>query len=447
MSISNPFLARFDLQPALINELMVSQFESCLHEVAKLNARLEADTSAPKMAGNDNADGFWFAADDWRSMLRPYNVKDGILQIPVKGVLLHDFPYAFGSYATGYDYIWRAFSRGIKDRDVKGIALICDTPGGEVAGCFTLVDRMFAMKGQKPVRGFAMESAYSAGYAVISVSDTITVSRTGGVGSIGVVTAHVDYSEALAKQGVKVTFIHFGAHKVDGNPYEPLPKAVEARIQARIDELGEIFVQTVARNRGMDEKTIRDTEALTFTATQAVSNKLADDIGSLDDAIAAFAADLSLETEDEEMAMTAEEKAAADLAAENARTEGVKTGKAEGAKSERERILAIVNSDEGKKRPTMAMKMATGDKFAALDSDTIISMLADMPEEKAETAAPKKEDDKASKGKDGAAQDFAKAMGKDNPNLGETEGKETAEVPRHERALRLMGRGKDSKAA
>lgn len=416
MATNNPFLARFDLQPALINELMVSQFESCLHEVAKLNARLEADTTAPKMAANDD---FWFADDDWRSMLRPYNVKDGVLQIPVKGVLLHDFPYAWGSYATGYDYIWRAYQRGMSDDNVKGIALICDTPGGEVAGNFTLVDRMYVLRDKKEVRAFAMESAYSAGYSIASVAKKIVVSRTGGVGSIGVVTAHVDYSEAMAKEGVKVTFIHFGAHKVDGNPYEPLPKAVQARIQARIDELGGIFVQTVARNRGMDEKAIRDTEALTFTATQAVSNGLADEVGSLDDAIAAFAADLSLETEDEEMAMTAEEKAAADLAAENARTEGMNKGKAEGAKSERERILAIVNSDEGKKRPTMAMKMATGDKFAALDSDTVVSMLADMPEEKAETPAPKQEDATAPKGKDGAAKDFANAMDSTgNPNVG-----------------------------
>lgn len=440
MAISNPFLARFDLQPSLLNEMMVSQFESCLHEVAKLNSRLEADMSAPQMAADDNADGFWFADTDWRSMLRPYNVKDGILQIPVKGVLLHDFPYAFGSYATGYDYIWRAYSRGMGDDNVKGIALIEDSPGGEVAGCFVLVDRMYAMRDKKPVRAYAMESAYSAAYAVASVADKIVVSRTGGVGSIGVVTAHVDYSEALKKDGVKVTFIKFGEHKTDGNPYEPLPKAVQARIQARIDELGEIFVQTVARNRGMDEKVIRDTEALTYTATQAVSNGLADEVGTLDDAIAAFAADLSLETEDEEMAMTAEEKAAADQAAASAREEGVATGRAEGAKAERTRINAIINSDEGKKRPTMAQKLATKDQFAALDAATIIEMLADMPLEQA-TAPAVQTDPNAPKGKEGAAADFVNAMGKDNPELGE-QAKEGVDkdLPRHERALRAAGK-------
>ncbi len=431
----NPFLAAFDQTQALIAPTGQARFESCLYQVMLTSARLESATDKPKMAADD---GFWFADDDWRSMLRPYIVKNGMLQIPVKGVLLHDFPYQLLSYATGYEYIWRAFERGMGDAEVKGIALICDTPGGAVAGNFDLVDKMYARRGEKPIRAFAMESAYSAGYSIASVADKVVVSRTGGVGSIGVVTVHVDYSKSLEENGIKVTFIHFGKHKVDGNPYEPLPDDVKARIQARIDELGEVFVQTVARNRGMDADVVRATEALTYTASQAVSNGLADEIGSLDDAVAAFAADLSLETKDEEMAMTEEEKKAAEQAAASAREEGTAAGRTEGAKAERTRINAIINSDEGKKRPTMALKMATNEKFAALDADTIVEMLADLPEEKATAAPPAAT---GAKGKDGAAADFANAMRKDNPELGEQASTdEEKEIPRHERALRAMGK-------
>ena len=373
---NNPLLARFDGKPFLVAPEMQTVFEACLSQAAVQMTRIEADTTKPQMS-----DDFWFSSDDWRSAYRPYIVKNGVLQIPVKGVLLHDFPWQLGSWATGYDYIWRAFQRGIGDMNVKGIALVEDSPGGEVAGNFDMVDKMFAMRGKKPVRAYAMESAYSAAYSIASVADTITVSRTGGVGSIGVVTAHVDYSKAMDERGVKVTFIHFGKHKVDGNPYQPLPDDVKSRIQERIDELGQVFVATVARNRGMDEQAIRDTEALTFTATQAVSNGLADAIGSFEDAIAAFAADLSLEDEDEKM--TEEEKAALALAA---KTEGVNEGKATGASEERERIRAIVNSDAGKARPATALKMALNDKFASVEASAVVEMLADLPEEKA--AAP-----------------------------------------------------------
>lgn len=377
----NPFLTRFDQVPSLLSPELQGIFESSLHQTSNLMTRIANDNTKPKMVSGDD---FWYAEDDWRASFRPYTVKDGILQIPVKGVLLHDFPYQLGGWATGYAYIWKAFERGMNDPEVKGIALICDTPGGEVAGNFVLVDKMFAYRGVKPIQGFAMESAYSAGYSIISVADKITVSRTGGVGSIGVVTMHVDVSKMMEEWGYKVTFIFAGKHKVDGNPYEALSSDVRERIQARIDELYGVFVSTVARNRGMDEQAIRDTEALTFTATQATSNGLADAIGSLDDAIAAFAVDLSLNEEDENMADFTQ--AQYDEGTTTARAEGLSAGRAEGAKGERTRITAIMESEEGKKRPIAAKAAAFDTEMTA---EAAVAFLAKLPEEKAETPAPK----------------------------------------------------------
>ncbi len=436
---NNPLVARFDSTPSLVAAECQTLFQSCLHQAASVTAHIEArtreDAVAPQMA-----DEFWFHPDDWRAQFRPYVVKDGVLHIPVKGVLLHNFPYAIGSWATGYHYIWKAFERGLSDGSVKGIALLIDSPGGEVAGNFDLVDKMFAARGTKSVRAYASESAYSAAYSIASVADTITVSRTGGVGSIGVVTAHVDYSQAMAKEGVKLTFIHAGKHKVDGNPYEPLKPEVKERIKTRIDELYAVFVLTVARNRGMNEEKVRDTEALTFTATQAVSIGLADEIGSFEDAVAAFAADLSLNDEDEQMSekeKTAAVQAASTEALDAARAEGFAAGKAEGkaegvkegAAAERTRINAILGSEEGKKRPKAALSAALKTEMSAEAAD---AFLADLDEEKAVTPA-------ASKGKTGAAQDFATAMNNaEHPELGAPDASEgEKQSSRAERAATL----------
>lgn len=351
----NSLLASFDLQPSLIAVEMKGMFEACLARASSILESIEKAEAPAVMA-----DDFWFDASDWRSVYRPYIVKDGILHIPVKGVLLHGFGYQLGSWATGYPYIWKAFERGLADGNVRGIALIIDSPGGHVAGNFDLVDKMFAKRGEKPVRAFAAESAYSAAYSIASAADKIVVSRTGGVGSIGVVTFHVDISKAVDAAGIKITFIHAGKHKVDGNAYEALPDDVKERIQARIDELYEVFVSTVARNRGMDEKAIRKTEALTFTATQALSNGLADEIGSLEDATAAFAAELFPDDGDEEMSNQdkAADKAALDAARAEGRTEGEKAGREAGVKegttAERSRIKAILGSEEAKGREDLA---------------------------------------------------------------------------------------------
>lgn len=362
---TNPLMARFAGEPALVEESMGERFESCLMQAA---AQPDFDRLMTERA--DGSDDFWPQPDTWQARYRPYVIKDGILQIPVKGVLLHDFPYALGDWATGYDYIWQAFKRGCGDfatGTIKGIALLCDTPGGMVAGCFDAADKMVALKEQVgvPVRGFAHEMAYSAGYAIISVADHIVVSRTGGVGSIGVVTSHMDASGAYEKMGLKITFIFAGKHKVDGNATEALPDDVKARIQSRIDELYQVFVSAVARNRGMDEQAVRDTEALTFTASQATSNGLADSIGSIEDAMSAFAGfldDLSNNNGEEAMAeanASAVDQAALDAARAEGRAEGHAAGMTEGATAERTRIGAILGSEEAKDRNELALYFAT----------------------------------------------------------------------------------------
>lgn len=386
MSTHNPFMGRFADEPALVEPDKAARFESNLQSLAAHPKATEL-LSGDYMATGD----FWQDDGGW---CRPYVVQDGILQIPVKGVLLNNFPYQLYDWATGYEYIWEAFKRGCGEYatgSIKGIALVCDTPGGMVAGCFDTTDKMTALKSQTgvPVWGFAHESAYSAGYAVISIADKIAVSRTGGVGSIGVVTSHVDLSVMYEKAGIKVTFIHAGKHKVDGNATEPLPAEVKARIQARIDELYDVFVSAVARNRGMEEQAVRDTEALCFTATQAVSNGLADSIGSLEDATSAFAGFLDDQSEqngEDDMADAAKstvDQAVHESAVATARSEGHAAGVAEGATAAQTRISAILGSDEAKGREAQANHIAFKTSMSAEDAVSLLAASA-----KAEPAAP-----------------------------------------------------------
>ncbi|HYD07251.1 MAG TPA: S49 family peptidase [Reyranella sp.] len=378
-------LSRF-ANAALVAPEMRQVFEGCLAGAAgvdKISTMLEMRVAAD--------DGFWPSPDSWMAQYRPYIVNDAILQIPVKGVLLNDFGFQVGNWLTGYKYILRAFQRGMEDANVKGIALIVHSPGGVVAECFDVVDKMFAMRGTKPVRAFAAEAAYSGAYAIASVADIgrFNVSRTGGVGSIGVVTTHMDVSQAMANAGYKITFVHAGKHKVDGNPYQPLPEDVKARYQAHVNDLWEVFINTVARNRGLNPKKVKDTEAACFGATEAVSNGLADTIGTLDDALAAYAVDLSTPDDGEDEMSKQDESAANQAAIDQARAEGVESGRKEGvtqgATAERARINAIIDSDEGKKRPKAAASAALK---TGMTVDEAKAFLVILPEEKAEVAQP-----------------------------------------------------------
>lgn len=410
-------LARFKEGAVLVSPEHQASFEGCMSALAKL-------PDLPKMMTDMASDEFWYRPDDWRSFYRPYLVKDGILTIPVKGVLLHDFPWQIGSWATGYRYIEKALERGLEDASVRGIILHCHSPGGDVAGCFEVVDKIFAARGRKPIRAFAHEAAYSAAYAIASAASKIVVSRTGGVGSIGVVTAHFDVSKMLDDIGYKITFIHFGKHKVDGNPYEPLPDEVKARIQARIDGLGQVFVASVARNRRMEEQAVRDTEALTYSADEALSIGLADSIGPLDDAVAEFSADLSNPEGDEQMADYTQ--AQLDEAVASATANSTTAGKAAGVQEERGRITAILASDEGKKRPKAALS-------AALKTDMTVdqanAFLADLAEEKP-AAATEQSDNK---------QKFDANMTNGAPNIGAEGGGEEQGTSRAKRTAAAVG--------
>lgn len=246
------------------------------------------------MFANGGARAFLEEADDGsQAQYKPYDVAEGVARIPIEGTLVHKLgtlhPF---SGMTGYDGIRVLLKLALDDADVKAIMLDIDSPGGEVAGCFDLVDAIYEARGSKPIWAVLTESAYSAAYAIASAADRIIVPRTGGTGSVGVICMHVDMSQALSKAGINVTLIHYGALKADGNEFNPLPKQTLARFQADVDAMGEIFVETVARNRDLTPKRVRGTQAGTFLGADGVEIGFADAVMAPDEAFASLLEEL-----------------------------------------------------------------------------------------------------------------------------------------------------------
>ena len=221
----------------------------------------------------------------------PYPVVDGIAVIEISGVLIHRGGWiGQSSGQTSYEGIAAQIEAAADDPAVRGLALEVDSFGGEVAGVFDLADRIRAIRGRKPVWAFIAEHAFSAGYALASQADRILLPRTGALGSIGVVVLHADMSGQLDQDGVRVTLVHSGQHKVDGNPYQPLPEAVRDDIQREIDVLRFLFAETVAAGRAgrLSQEAALATEAATYRGVDAVAAGLADEITDLAQGFAAF---------------------------------------------------------------------------------------------------------------------------------------------------------------
>jgi len=224
---------------------------------------------------------------------RGYDTVEGVALIPIEGTLVQKLgtlrPY---SGMTGYDGIRQNLFEALADPDVKAIVFDIDSPGGEVAGCFDLVDTIYNVRGEKPIWAVLDECAYSAAYAIASAADRITVPRTGGSGSVGVICMHVDLTQALAKEGISVRVIRYGAQKAEGGPYESLADEALGRIQADINAMGELFVETVARNRNLAADVVRGQEAATFRGELGVAQGLADAVMAPDAAFQALLAEL-----------------------------------------------------------------------------------------------------------------------------------------------------------
>jgi len=154
------------------------------------------------------------------------------------------------------------------------------------------VDTIFAARGGKPVWAIQSENSYSAAYAIASACDRVFVPRTGGTGSVGVIYMHVDMSKALSTAGLEVTLITYGDLKADGTDVLPLSKRAFEQLLADVTTVGELFVDTVARNRGLKASVVRGTQATTFLGAQGVEIGFADAVMAPDAAFRALLAEL-----------------------------------------------------------------------------------------------------------------------------------------------------------
>ncbi|WP_264685912.1 S49 family peptidase [Wolbachia endosymbiont (group B) of Pyrgus malvae] len=179
---------------------------------------------------------------------------------------------------TSYENIHEEIESALEDKSIETILLDIDSPGGEVNGVFDLADFIYGVRGKKRIIAIANDDAYSAAYAIASSAEKVFVCRTSGVGSIGVIASHIDQSGFDEKQGIKYTTIFAGKRKNDLNPHEPMTSESLESLQKEVDRLYEMFVQLIARNRGLSIEKIRSTEAGLYFGEKAVEIGLADGV-------------------------------------------------------------------------------------------------------------------------------------------------------------------------
>lgn len=330
-----------------------------------------------------------------RERSKPFLFNDGIAFIPMRGTLVHRNGDPW--YGTrGYDDIRREFDSAMADPDVAGIVFDIHSGGGMVYGNFELAEHIRKGRDTKPSLSVVNAGAMSGAYSLGSSAKRMVSTPSGDSGSIGVLTMHVDMSKALEKFGVAISLIHAGEHKVDGNPFNPLPDSVRADMQARLDGMWQKFISTVAINRGMSEQAIRDTQARVYQADDAVKIGLVDAVMSPQDAIATFRAEVfGSTTNDRSATMSDTKKTDAtveqkkdDAQVENKTTDatvdaGNKNEQVDAGAAMQARCAAITGCEEAKGREGLANHIAFK---TTMSVDEAKSMLAASPKQTATSA-------------------------------------------------------------
>lgn len=237
----------------------------------------------PRLFGGDRLD-----AAEAMPEPAPYIVTpSGIAVIPVVGTLVNRTAgLAALSGLTSYQRLAGHLAQAARDPAVRGLLLDVDSAGGEAGGVFDLADQVASLRGIKPVYALAAEACFSAAYALAGGAERLYVTRTAGVGSVGVVALHLDQSAADEQAGRHYEYVFAGERKVDGNPHAPLSEGARAALQGEVDRLQGLFVAHVARCRGLNEAEVRNQQAALYFGTNAVSAGLADQVGTLASALA-----------------------------------------------------------------------------------------------------------------------------------------------------------------
>lgn len=172
------------------------------------------------------------------------------------------------------------------DPSVKAIVLRINSPGGSVAPVQEIYRELTKLK--KPIIASMGGTAASGGYYIACASDTIVANPGTLTGSIGVIMQFTKLKGLYEKVGLEQQVIKSGQFKDAGSIFRDLTDEEIAILQGTVDDVYNQFVDAISESRE-DRLTRNEVTNLAdgriFSGKQALTHKLVDQLGNLQDAI------------------------------------------------------------------------------------------------------------------------------------------------------------------
>jgi len=217
--------------------------------------------------------------------------RDKILLLDISGMLLEQSPtrwLGLGGPVSLPTRIKEELKKASKDKRVKAVVLRLHSPGGTVNAADLIYHELVQFKEDHQVKmvAWVMGLAASGGYYVAQAADTIVAQPTSIIGSIGVLALKFNVKGLMDKLGVDTELVKAGELKDLWSPFRPATSQEEFLMQGIIDDFYGRFVTVVAENRQLSRsEVLKCADGRIFTASQALTHRLIDKVGYLDEAL------------------------------------------------------------------------------------------------------------------------------------------------------------------
>lgn len=193
--------------------------------------------------------------------------------------------------SIGADSTSRLLRRALNDESVAAVVLRVDSPGGSAFASDVIANEVVALQAAgKPVVASMSSTAASGGYWIAAGADLIFASPSTITGSIGIFGMFPTYQRSIDALGIAVDGVGSTIWAGEFRPDRPMSEHAQQLFQMVIDEGYDDFISRVAINRGMDEAEVDAIgQGRVWTGVDAIDNGLVDELGGLDDAVAAAA--------------------------------------------------------------------------------------------------------------------------------------------------------------
>jgi protease-4 len=182
-----------------------------------------------------------------------------------------------------------ALARLAERRDVCGVVLYIDSPGGSALISDLLHREVQRLAERKPVVAWLGNVAASGGYYLAAAANRVVARPCTLTGSIGVISAHLVAGELLARAGVRNEVVKLTPHADFAALSRPLTARERELLMAESQRCYERFLDVVSWGRNLPrERVVELAQGRVWSGRDAQAQGLVDSLGGYEAALEAL---------------------------------------------------------------------------------------------------------------------------------------------------------------